>query len=117
VNVPKGGIGAITLSSSAEPDKSYRAQVAFFGKTTSLNPKVRPETPITRVIFRKTDGKAVTPTTGYSWKGSPALEKQGAWNTHTHIFKTPPGTEKISWTIFLHHPGDYWLDEVRLEEL
>jgi len=23
----------------------------------------------------------------------------------------------VALTIFLHHPGDYWIDEVRLEEL
>jgi hypothetical protein len=34
-----------------------------------------------------------------------------------HVFKTPEKTTRISFTIFFFHPGEYWVDEVRLEEL
>ena len=27
------------------------------------------------------------------------------------------GTPQIGVTVFFHHPGEYWVDEVRIEEL
>lgn len=108
---------SIALDAPAAEGKSYRILIAHRNSGISINPAVRPQAPITRVMFRDKAGKAVTDKTGYSWDGAAALDQPDEWRIMPHVITTPPGTERIALTIFLHHPGDYWIDEVRLEEL
>ena len=108
---------SIALDALAAQGKSYRILIAHRNSGVSINPTVRPQAPITRVMFRDGAGKSVTDKTGYSWDGAAALDQPDQWRLMPHVITTPPGTERIALTIFLHHPGDYWIDEVRLEEL
>ena len=117
ITVPEGGLGGFTLTAPAHEEAGYRIVLACRNHVEALNPAVRPSAPITRVIFRGDDGKAVTPTTGYSWDGAPAQDTPDQWRTVPHIFTTPAGTTSISFTVFLHHPGTYWIDEARLESM
>ncbi len=117
ITVEKGSYGSITLEAKAKPNASYRALIAHYNTLAPLRPLVRDQVPNTRVIFRDDTRKAVTPTTGYSWDGAHALEKPNQWRITPHTFTTPEGTTQISLSIFFHHPGEYWVDEVRLEEL
>ncbi len=117
ISVPTGGLGGITLQARVKPNTGYRILLAHLNSKVTLNPAVRDQAPITRVIFRDDTGQAVTPTTGYSWDGTRALESPDQWRQLAHVFTTPDKTTQIGVTVFFHHPGEYWLDEVRIEEL
>jgi hypothetical protein len=115
--VPPGGLAAMTLEAKVRPGASYRALLEHVNSKVTLDPKERDQAPITRVIFRDDAGQAVTETREYSWDGVKALENPDQWRLMAHVFKTPEKTTRISFTIFFFHPGEYWVDEVRLEEL
>ena len=117
LTVGKEGLGQITLTAGVEENTAYRLVTTHMNAVASLRWGVRAQAPITRVIFRGTDGKAVTETRKYSWYGSNALDSPGTWRTMPHVFTTPPRTTQISFTLFFHHPGEYWLDEMRLEKM
>ena len=117
LTVPPGGLGSLTLTAEVKPKTGYRIVLAHYNRTVTLNPQVRDQAPITRVIFRAATGAAVTPTTGYSWSGTKATDKLEQWRLFPHVFTTPEGTTQIGFTLFFHHPGEYWVDEVRIEEL
>lgn len=117
IRVPDGGLGGVTLTAKVEAGRGYRALLACRKSGVRIQPAVRPMAPITRVIFRNNTGKAVTSTKEYSWDGAPALERQDEWQVIPHVFTTPPHTTQVSFTVFLHHAGDYWLDEIHLDEL
>lgn len=113
----KDGLAALTLQTKVKPEIGYRVVVAHVNSGVTINPEVRPQAPITRAIFYDQDWKATTETTGYAWSGVPALENPDQWRQSAQTFTTPPNTVFISYTLFFHHPGEYWVDEVRLEEL
>jgi hypothetical protein len=117
LTVPQGGLSALTLTAPVKPKTGYRIVLAHYNRKVSLNPQVRDQAPITRVIFRDATGAAVTPTTGYSWSGTKATDKPDQWRLFPHVFTTPEATTQIGFTVFFHHSGEYWVDEVRLEEL
>ncbi len=117
ITVGESSYGAITLEAPVKPNSSYRAIIAHYNSVTGLRPDVRDEAPRTRVIFRGKGAKAVTDTSGYSWDGANALEKPNQWRITSHVFTTPEGARHISFTMFFHHRGEYWVDEVRLEPL
>jgi len=117
ITVEKGGLGAITLNAKVKAGTGYRALFAHCNKIVSFKPGVPAMAPRTRVIFRDDTGKSVTPTKDYSWSGVPLDEKSNVWRISPHVFTTPPKATRISLTFFFPHPGEYWLDEVRLEEL
>ncbi len=117
VAVPPGGLGSFTLETAVKPGTGYRILLMHRNAEVHLDPKVRPLSPITRVIFRDDKGQAVTETKDYSWDGADALGRLGQWRSLAHVFSTPPGTTRIGFTVFFHHPGDYLVDEVRIEEL
>jgi hypothetical protein len=117
LSVPQGGLASLTLTAKVKPGQGYRMLLDCFNSKVSLNPEVRDQAPITRVIFRDDTGAAVTPTTGYSWDGAKATEGLDQWRQVAHVFTTPEKTTEISCTIFFHHLGEYWVDEVRIEEL
>jgi hypothetical protein len=117
ISVAEGGLAQVTFTADVQPETAYRIVFAHLNAVQSLNGKVRPQAPITRIIFRGSDGKAVTDTKGYSWYGADALDRPGAWRTTPHVFTTPPSTAAITFTLFFHHPGQYWLDEVRIEPM
>jgi hypothetical protein len=66
------------------------------------------------VIFRDGKSKAVTRN---QWSGVGAHEHNKEWHTFPHFILTPAETKSISFTIFLHHPGTYLIDDVKIEEL
>lgn len=123
--VPEGSTGSITFAIDAKPNTSYRithshwndpAPIKLTGNddadtTTRGEPPISPRT---RVIFRDTKGKAVTRN---HWSGVGAHEHVKAWHTFPHFVQTPAGTKSISFTIFLHHPGTYMIDDMRIAEL
>lgn len=117
VTVPEGGLASVTFSAQVKPQTGYRATFCHFNDVTALRPGITANAPHTRVIFRDEANNAVTDTREYSWEGAPALENPRRWRVTPHVFTTPEGTSQITFTIFFHHPGEYWLDEVRLEEL
>ena len=117
ITVGEAGYGGFTLEARVKPNTSYRAVIAHYNSVGALRPDVRDDTPRTRVIFRSKGGKAVTNKSEYSWDGAKALDGPSRWRIMSHLFTTPQGTERISFTLFFHHPGEYWVDEVRLEEL
>jgi hypothetical protein len=117
MKVGESSHGAITLESAAKPNTSYRAIIAHYNSVVSIRPDVRDDAPRTRVIFRTKGGSSVTDKSEYSWDGAKALDDPDQWHITSHVFTTPEGTQRISFTMFFHHPGEYWVDEVRLEEL
>ncbi|MEN6404105.1 MAG: hypothetical protein ABFD94_19345, partial [Armatimonadia bacterium] len=117
VKVPQGGLAGLTLTAAVKPKTGYRIVAAHYNTGVTINPSVRDQAPITRVICRDDTGKAVTETKDYSWDGAKATEKLDQWRQTPHVFTTPEGTTQISYTMFFHHPGEYWVDEIRIEEL
>lgn len=117
VKVPQGGLAGLTLTAAVKPKTGYRIVAAHYNTAVTINPSVRDQAPITRVICRDDTGKAVTETKDYSWDGAKATEKLDQWRQTPHVFTTPEGTTQISYTMFFHHPGEYWIDEIRIEEL
>lgn len=115
--VPKGGLGALTLTAKVRPNTGYRVLLDHFNSKVSIDPQVRDQAPITRVIFRDDSGQAVTETSKYSWDGTKALDSPNVWRQMAHVFTTPEKTTQITFTVFFMHPGEYWVDEVRIEEL
>lgn len=69
------------------------------------------------MIFRDKKGKAVSESKLYSWEKASAEAGDGMWADHLHVFRTLPGTERISVTVFFHRPGTWWVDDVSLTEL
>jgi hypothetical protein len=117
LSVPQGGLAALTVTAKVKPGQGYRLLLDHLNSKVAINPEVRDQAPITRVIFRDDTGAAVTPTTGYSWDGTKATENMDQWRQFAHVFTTPDKTTEIGCTVFFHHPGEYWIDEVRIEEL
>ena len=74
-------------------------------------------TTIKTMLTRLVEKKAVSETKLYSWEKASAEAADGKWADHVHIFRTLPGTERITVTVFLHRPGTWWLDDVSLTEL
>lgn len=125
VHVPEGGTGALTFAIEVKPETSYRITLAHWNDPQPVKPVAgddadvvtRGEPPIaprTRVIFRDSKGKGVTRN---HWSGIAADEHVREWHVFPHLMQTPPETRSISFTVFLHHPGDYLLDDVKIEEL
>lgn len=125
VQVPNGSTGAITFTADAKPNTSYRITLDHWNDpapapqaasdeadaTTRGEPPIAPRT---RVIFRDSKGKAVTRN---HWSGLGAHEHVKEWHTFPHLIRTPAETKSISFTIFLQHPGTYFIDNVKVEEL
>lgn len=117
LKVGQESLAQVTVTSPAMPGKSYRVTLAHRNQPTGVDPKVRPQAPMSRVIFRDNSGKAVTDTKGYSWNGTALDLQPGTWRLYAHTFTAPPGTEQISVSLFFHHPGEYWLDNLRIEAI
>lgn len=117
ISVPEGGLGSLTLTAKVRAGAGYRIVAAHLNSNVKINPAVRDEAPITRVIFRDDAGQAVTESKDYSWDGVNALEKPDQWRQTPHVFTAPERATQISYTMFFHHPGEYWVDEIRIEEM
>ena len=117
IMVGESSYAGITLEARVKPNTSYRAIIAHYNSVRALRPDVRADAPRTRIIFRSKAGKAVTDKSEYSWDGAEALDSPNRWRITSHLFTTPVRTERISLTLFFHHPGEYWVDELRLDEL
>ncbi len=99
---------------SVEPG-NYRLAMRYYADLAGEAPEGRPaEVPITRIIFRNAAGQAVSESSRYSWERSSAEAGDGAWADHIHIFRTLPGTERFTVTVFVHRPGTYWFDDLSL---
>ncbi len=70
ITVPEDSLGSITLEAAVKAETGYRALVAHYNHVTGHGPGATEKTPRTRVIFADDSGKAVTPTSGYSWDGT-----------------------------------------------
>lgn len=127
VNVPEGGTGSITFAIDAKPGTSYRITHKHWNDSAPVkatatddadaDATTRGEPPIaprTRVIFRSAKGKAVTRN---HWSGVGAHEHVKEWHAFPHFILTPADTKSLSFTIFLHHPGTYLIDDLKIEEL
>lgn len=94
---------------------SYRLAMRYYADPLGEAEAGRPaEVPVTRVIFRDAGGQAVSESKQYSWERSSAEAADGQWADHIHIFRTLPGTERFSITVFIHRPGTYWFDDISL---
>ena len=97
---------------------SYRFAMRYYadplGEPTPGKPA---EVPVTRVIFRERSGESVSDSKQYSWERSPAEQAEGRWADHLHVFRTLPGTQRITITVFMFRPGTYWIDDVSLTPL
>ncbi len=99
---------------SVEPG-NYRLAMRYYADPLGAPGEGRPaDMPITRIIFRDADGRAVSESSEYSWERSPAEPAEGAWADHIHIFRTLPGTRRFTVTVFVHRPGTYWFDDLSL---
>jgi len=99
---------------SVEPG-NYRFAMRYYADPLGEAPNERlADVPITRVIFRDRSGESVSASDRYSWERSPAEPADRAWADHIHVFRTLPGTERFTVTVFVHRPGTYWLDDVSL---
>lgn len=125
IRVPEGSTGAITLATDVQTGTSYRITHRHWNDPAPIKPTGTddadatthgepPIAPRTRVIFRDAKGKAVTRN---HWSGVGAHEHIKDWHTFPHFILTPPDTKSISFTLFLHHPGTYLIDDVKIEEL
>ncbi|HUS80926.1 MAG TPA: DUF4838 domain-containing protein, partial [Armatimonadota bacterium] len=85
---------------------SYRFAMRYYadplGEPTPGKPA---EVPVTRVIFRERSGEAVSDSRQYSWERSPAEQAEVRWADHLHVFRTLPGTQRITITVFMFRPG------------
>ena len=109
---------SFTYYPGAIAEGSYRFAMRYYADPLLPASAGRPtETPITRVIFRDKSGKAVSESKQYSWEKASAEAAEGKWADHLHVFRTLPGTERITVTVFLHRPGTWWVDDVSLTEL
>ena len=114
--VVEGHHAQLTWDAAVADDASYRFSLKY--RTQGLGSWRRgTDSPITRIIFRDAKGKVVVPSQQYSWRSSDASEGQDEWATHRNIFRTPKTTARISCTVFLHCPGEYWIDDVSLVEM
>ncbi len=118
LTVPEGGHASFTYYPSTIAAGGYRFTMRYY--TDSLQPADPGGTasaPVTRVIFRDKEGKAVCESKLYSWERGSAEAADGKWADHTHAFGTLPGTDRVSVTIFIHRPGTWWVDDVSLTAL
>ncbi len=124
VSVPEGGTGTVTFTVGVKASTSYRVTVDHWNEPVALpvtagddadevTRGAPPLAPRTRVSFRDDRGE----TTKRHWSGLGADEFVRQWHTFPHLIQTEAGTSTISFTLFLHHPGTYLLDEVKIEEL
>ncbi len=125
IHIVEGSTGSLSYTVEVKPSTSYRIMLAHWNDpspiqvttTDDADATTRGEPPIaprTRVIFRDAKNKALTRN---HWSGVGAHEHVKAWHTFPHFILTPEETKTISFTIFLQHPGEYKLDEVKIEEL
>ena len=123
--MPEVSTGSLSYTIEVKPSTSYRITLAHWNDpapapviaTDDADANTRGEPPIaprTRVIFRDAKGKTVTRN---QWSGVGAHEHVKEWDTFPHFILTPAGTQSISFTIFLHHPGTYLINNVKIEEL
>jgi hypothetical protein len=125
VQIPAESTGSVTFAIPVQANTAYRVTVAHWNDPAPLKEAAaddadavtRGEPPIaprTRVIFRDAGGKAVTKN---QWSGIGAQERVKQWHTLPQFILTPTETKSISFTVFLHYPGTYLLDDVKIEEL
>ncbi len=74
------------------------------------------DSPKVRVIFKDAAGQSVTDTSGYFWAGLKVPPNTDDWQQAIVHFTTPPGTAKMSLTVFFHLPGSYLVDDLTLRD-
>lgn len=115
VTVAPGALASFTWYPASVEPGSYRLAMRYYADPLGPAQEGRPaEVPITRVICRDAAGQAVTESRDYSWERSSAEAAEGAWADHIHVFRTPPGTERFTITVFVHRPGTWWFDDISL---
>jgi hypothetical protein len=117
VKVPAGGHAAFSLSAPVAAGHGYRLVFAYRNQPSDAEFGPRDLCPRVRIICRNPAGKATTPTKAYTWGGVPPAATAGKWALAPQMFGAPPATTTVSVTFFFQWPGEYWLDDVRLEDL
>lgn len=115
LRVPENGRASLTLSVPAAAGASYRLLFAHCDQPGE--PRDEELCIRTRVIFRNGKGETVTESKGYSWNEAPVSGKPDQWTVTPHLFTAPAKTKKLSITFFYHYPGQFWLDELKLEAI
>ncbi len=120
VHIPEDPDAHWSMSAVIEAMPGERYAFSFHYKTrdVGVNPKVA-NSPAFRFIMRDADRKAVTPPQGpgYVWSSIKPPANSDDWLEATIYVKAIEGTASIYVTTFIHRPGTWWLDDVRLWKL
>ncbi|MCD6362034.1 MAG: DUF4838 domain-containing protein [Armatimonadetes bacterium] len=99
----------------ATPGERYAFSFRYRTRGVGENPKVK-NSPAIRFIMRDAQGKPVTPPRGpgYVWSSVKPPSDSDEWLEATFYVKAIEGAAGIYVTTFLHRPGTWWLDDVRM---
>jgi hypothetical protein len=111
----KGAYASVTEDIACGEGRSYEVSLRYRSRDLG-SWRLGTRSPTTRAIFKSAKGKTVVPTKDYSWRHSDARNGLDEWAVHRHVFRTPPGTGRVSLTVFFNCPGVYLLDDLRLVE-
>ena len=120
---PSGG-GLTFLRIKTEVNKEYMISLAFKSDQVKANAKEKiprwlkkPRLPNVRLIFLNKQKKVCVPVKKYIWFGKKFKEKTDNWELVRKVFKTPVDAEYLDLTLFFNAQGNYWIDEIVIEEL
>lgn len=92
----------------------YRAKNVKENSGENRNWRKRPEIPHVRLLFK--GGSDLKPLPDSIWFGGAFTTETGDWVAARKIFNAPPEAKTVSLTIFLQAEGDYWIDNIKLDE-
>lgn len=123
--VPEGATGSLNFTADVKENTAYRLTFAHWNDVAvrdlpagddadAVTRGGIPIAPRSRLICRDKKGKAIGKN---QWSGIGAQDLVKQWHVQPQLVQTPAGTQQISFSIFLQHPGTYLLDDVMIEEL
>ncbi len=105
------------------PGKEYLISVTFKSSQVQANVdqtqawRKNPRLPNARIIFLDKEQNHCLPVKDYTWFGLDFKTQTAGWEQIRKIFKSPANAETLSLTVFLNAAGEYWLDQISIEEL
>ena len=115
MSINRGGV-------SLEPEKQYKIslhyRLADMGENEAyIRQRYRKQgVPKIRLIFCDAQGKKTTDSRGYVWVKGPWKENVPEWTVLQRVFTTPPRARAVNISIKFESPGNFWIDDVNLEE-
>lgn len=100
--------------------KHYQMSVCYYAENVKENSEEnkkwlrRPAVPKIRMIFKDRENSKTN--LEYIWLSGSFASGTDGWIAARKIFKTPDNAGMLYLTIFFEAAGDYWLDNIRLDE-